>query len=179
MPNNIMRNINALGVLGITVILSIGLIMQIALDELPCPLCLLQRISFTFAIYGFMLNVIRGLSFRHHGIIIIGALFGGAVALRQISLHVIPGTGTYGSPVFGLHYYTWAFILFAAILLAVGIMLIFSHPRQQDKQVIVTKAEYLICWAALFIIALNLIATFLECGPLVCDDNPTSYRLLM
>ena len=56
------------------------------------------------------------------GIVLVGALFGAATSLRH-SLHVIPGTPGYGSPVLGMHYYTWAFILFAATILAVAVLL--------------------------------------------------------
>ena len=83
------------------------------LNELPCPLCLLQRIGFVMVAFGFMLNVVYGPQSRHYGVILIGALYGVATSLRQVSLHVIPGTPGYGSPILGMHYYTWAFVLFA------------------------------------------------------------------
>ena len=178
LPNSLIRKFNALGVLGLGLVLGIGLVMQVALDELPCPLCLLQRVAFALVMYGFMLNVICGLKFRHYGIIVLGTLYGAGVSLRQISLHVVPGTGTYGSSIFGLHLYTWAFVLFAATLLAVAVLLLFSHPHKQYEPVVTTKMERFICWGAVIMVALNMASTFLECGPLVCDDNPTTYRLL-
>ncbi|GAL07696.1 hypothetical protein JCM19237_934 [Photobacterium aphoticum] len=44
--------LNTLGLLGITVVLLIGFVLQIAWDELPCPLCLLQRIGFGMVMFG-------------------------------------------------------------------------------------------------------------------------------
>jgi disulfide bond formation protein DsbB len=178
MPNTIVRNMNALGVAGITFILAMGLFIQVTYGELPCPLCLLQRVGFALVLYGFMLNVVQGLRFRHYGIIIFGALFGAAVALRQISLHIIPGTGTYGPPILGLHLYTWAFVLFSATLLAAGIVLVVSRDGPTEAPVVLTRFERIVCWSATVIVAVNVVATFLQCGPLVCDDDPVSYKLL-
>ena len=178
LPNNIVRNINSLGILGITIILFIGFVIQIVYKELPCPLCLLQRVGFVLVMFGFMLNVIKGLRFRHYGVVMLGALFGGSVALRQISLHIVPGTGHYGSAIFGLHPYTWSFLFFAATLLAVALLLLVSHPRCTDQIFTVNKAERVMCWAAIVVTALNAISALLECGPLVCDDPPTHYKLL-
>ena len=52
-----------------------------------------------------------------------GALLGAAVALRQISLHVIPRTPHYSAPFLGIHFYTWAFITFAVIFITASNML--------------------------------------------------------
>jgi len=155
-----------------------GLVMQVVLDELPCPLCLLQRVGFALVMYGFMLNVIIGQRFAHYGVIVFAALFGAMVSLRQISLHVIPGTGTYGAPVFGYHLYTWAFLLFVATLLAAGVLLMLSRVPDKGSSVKMNLLERAVCWIAIVILALNVIATFLECGPLVCADNPVDYMLL-
>jgi disulfide bond formation protein DsbB len=178
MSNVMVRNINALGVAGIAFILAMGLAMQIVLHELPCPLCLLQRVGFALVMYGFMLNVLNGVRFQHYGIIMLGALFGAAVALRQVLLHVVPGTGTYGSAVFGLHLYSWAFVLFGATLFAAGVLLLLSRSADAEVPVKTNTFERFICWAAIAIAALNVVATLLECGPLVCADNPTDYLLL-
>jgi disulfide bond formation protein DsbB len=178
MSNVMVRNINALGVAGIASILAMGLVMQVVLDELPCPLCLLQRVGFALVMYGFMLNVLNGVRFLHYGIIILGALFGAAVALRQVLLHVVPGTGTYGSAVFGMHLYSWAFVLFGATLFAVSVLLLLSRSVDTEVPVETNTFGRFICWVAIVIAALNVAATFLECGPLVCADNPTDYVLL-
>ena len=111
-------------------------------------------------------------------IVILGALFGASVAMRQILLHIVPATGTYGSPIFGLHPYTWSFIFFAATLLAVALLLLVSHPRCDDQEFTVNKAEHAMCWAAVIVTGLNVIAAFLECGPLICPEDPTGYELL-
>jgi hypothetical protein len=111
------------------------------------------------------------------------AVFGAAAALRQISLHVIPGTPFYGSAFFGLHFYTWAFICFTIIIIGLSIIASFAKqyekPLEQSdliyaKQPAITKVSVLF---ALFILLFNALITFAECGPAVCPDNPTEYWL--
>ena len=118
-----LRLINALGLLGISFILYVGFVLQFLWNELPCPLCLLQRVGFAFVAIGFMLNVVQGPRPANYGVVLFGAIFGAACALRQVCLHIVPGTGHFGSPIFGIHYYSWAFMLFSATILAVAVLL--------------------------------------------------------
>jgi disulfide bond formation protein DsbB len=170
--------LNILGLFGLSVVLLMGLVLQIALNELPCPLCLLQRIGFVMVMFGFVLNVKYGAAQRHYGVILLGALFGAATALRQISLHVIPGTPAYGSPIFGMHYYTWAFVLFGATILGVAILLILWKEEWQSQGFEMTRFGHWVCVFALVAVGLNLLSTFIECGPFECPADPTSYWLL-
>ncbi len=87
-----------------------ALILLPALGELPCPLCLLQRIDFIALGRGLLLNMRFGPSPLHYGLVIAAALFGAAAAGRQVLLHIVPGSGAYGSPLFGLHLYTWSLV---------------------------------------------------------------------
>ena len=178
MPGNVIRNLNALGVLGLSVVLAIGFWLQFSLHELPCPLCLLQRVAFVMVMYGFMLNVVRGVSYAHYGIVILSALFGAGVATRQVLLHIVPGTGTYGSPILGLHFYTWSLILFTASILACAILLLLSRQEDPQAKVVLSAPQKLVCWLAIVLTAMNAVAVFLECGAGVCPENPLEYLLL-
>ena len=91
------RHLNALALLGCSAILVVAFGYQFALGELPCPLCLLQRAAFAAAGLGFALSVRFGPRPSHYGVVILSALAGAAVAGRQVALHVVPGTGGYGS----------------------------------------------------------------------------------
>jgi len=173
-----LRNLNSLGVFGLSIVLAIGLWLQVTLHELPCPLCLLQRVGFVLMMYGFMLNVVRGTAFSHYGIVLLGALFGAGVATRQILLHIVPGTGAYGSPIMGLHFYTWSLIIFSASIFAVAVLMLLSRNQDLVEKVAVSKTQLVICWVAIIITALNAGSVFLECGPYVCPENPTSYLLI-
>ncbi|KJF85178.1 disulfide bond formation protein B [Photobacterium phosphoreum] len=177
MNNKNVALLNALGLLGITFVLLMASVLQVVLNELPCPLCLLQRLGFMLVMFGFMLNVIYGPQQRHYGILIIGALFGAATALRQVSLHVIPGTPGFGSPVFGIHYYTWAFILFSLTIVGVAVLQLLWNKDWNNNDYKMNRFGKFVCLVAIFAVVINVISTFIECGPYQCPDNPITYWL--
>lgn len=174
------RNLNALGALAVCAALLMAFYDQFTGGGLPCPLCLLQRIGFVAVLFGLLLNVVAGPKPHHYSVMILGALFGGAVALRQVSLHVVPPDAGYGGTFFGLHYYTWAFVLFCAVIL--GAALVAAAGSQYGKarflrfadQSLLGKAAIV---TAVAVIAANLLATFAECGLAQCPDDPVSYWL--
>ena len=174
------RNLNALGVLAICVVLLVAFYDQFVNHELPCPLCLLQRVACIAVLCGLLLNVVKGPKPDHYSIMIIGAFFGAAVSLRQISLHIIPPDPGYGQPFFGMHYYTWAFLVFAAVILGTAIIAAYStqytrkgHIRFRDQNALCKFAIVL----ALFLTAANMVAAFAECGPGECPSDPKEYWL--
>ena len=90
--------------------------------EPPCPLCVMQRIALMLVALGPLHILLHayaaGLTARAaalgQGMGIIGAVLGAVAAGRQILLHILPRDPGFGSPVFGLHLYTWCFITFSA-----------------------------------------------------------------
>jgi hypothetical protein len=170
--------LNILGLLGITFVLLMGSVLQVAWNELPCPLCLLQRIGFVMVMFGFMLNIIYGTQQRHYGVILIGALFGAATALRQVSLHVIPGTPGFGSPILGMHYYTWAFVIFMMTIVGVAVLLMLWNKEWSSEVYQMGIFDKFACILAIVAVLINVLSTFIECGPYQCPDNPVSYWLL-
>jgi disulfide bond formation protein DsbB len=192
MTPELARMLNSVGLLAVCALLAAGFFFQIAWHELPCPLCLLQRVGFVAVGFGLALNVIYGPRSSHYAIMSISALFGASVSIRQILLHIVPGTGTYGSPVFGLHYYTWAAIVFFAILAGSSVLLLFDRQFEQKSLIGSSGADQTAdghlygsssfaracIYVFVAIIAANFVSTFLECGPLVCADNPVSYQML-
>lgn len=124
-PNTrtLIRFFNMIELVGILLTLLVALGFQIFLHDLPCPLCLLQRIGFLGIAVGLLMNLRFGLHPSHYSIALLSALFTSFVALRQIALHVVPGTGSYGEPFLGLHLYTWSFIVSMLILIATTLVL--------------------------------------------------------
>src|SRR5689334_828707 len=106
--------LNALALYAIAAVLLAAFYFQFALAELPCPLCLLQRVAFTALAVGPVLTLRHGPRPAHYGLIILAALLGAAIASRQVLLHIMPGDAGYGSALLGYHFYTWAFICFVA-----------------------------------------------------------------
>ncbi|MFD0987150.1 disulfide bond formation protein B [Methyloligella solikamskensis] len=184
-PANALR-LNALGLLAICIVLSFAFADQILFDDLPCPLCLLQRMGFFAAGFGIALNLVLRVRTAHYGMAILGAVCGAAVSLRQIALHVVPGTGSYGDPFLGYHFYTWAFIVFCLIIAGTGVMLLFQRqfvgePEVSELVLMDMPTRRLAQTAFLFFALLaiaNGVSTVAECGAGMCADNPTDYELL-
>ena len=176
--------LNALGLIAINLVLIYALGAQFFMSELPCPLCSLQRLGFVSVMFGLSLNVLYGLRPSHYALAIIGAFFGALPALRQVALHVIPGTPHYGSAFLGFHFYTWAFIVFMLIILGVAILSSndsqYQLTKKKEKVIKLSELDTLSRVAiglTLAIVAINLLAIFAECGPFQCPDDPVSYWL--
>jgi disulfide bond formation protein DsbB len=178
------RTLNSIALLIVCGVLIAAYIAQFTLGELPCPLCLLQRVGLAMVGFGLCLNLLYGSKPHHYGIMLIGGLFGGSVSIRQILLHIVPGTGAYGSPFLGLHYYTWAGICFFLVIVGTAIMLLFEgqfttlRDKPNDAKF---KDHKLAVFAFCLMLALtagNAVSTLFECGPTICDDPPKDYKLL-
>lgn len=172
------RFLNTLGLVGVTFVLAFAFVWQFAYNELPCPLCLLQRVAFMLVGIGFLLNARFGSSPVHYGITILSAIGGAIASGRQTLLHIAPGDPGYGSPFLGLHFYTWALILFVIIIAYCAIMLMLD--RTLNGTIITTPPNStvrFIMWLFVLIIIGNFVSTFLECGLGACPDNPIEYLM--
>src|SRR5713226_1470815 len=117
--------LNALSLYAVALVLAAAFAAQLLLHELPCPLCLLQRIQFAVLAIGPILNVRWGPRPSHYALSMLAAVAGAAFSTRQILLHILPGDAGYGSALLGYHYYARALIGFAvAIVLLAAIMLL-------------------------------------------------------
>lgn len=176
------RQLSALALLAITGVLAYALFDQFVFWDLPCPLCLLQRVGFGLVGLGFALNVLFGCRPSHYGIAIAGSVGGAMVAVRQVLLHIVPGTGSYGDPLFGLHFYTWALIAFITAVLGTSFLLMFD--RQFTKGTPVSPVGWsgasvlgkLAVGLFGLVVLVNVLSTTAECGLGPCADNPTAYE---
>jgi len=171
---------NAAAAAGMATILLVAFGLQFGLKEFPCPLCNLQRVAFVLCGFGFLLNLRFGAQPLHYALTLLGALFGLAVSGRQVLLHVAPGGSAYGSPMLGLHLYTWALLLFLAVIVLVALLMMFSarpeHHNTDHQAALRFRGVYRL--AAYLLIAAtlaNVANSFLLCGPFECSDNPTDY----
>lgn len=168
---------NGIEACGVAFILLLAFTIQIVFNELPCPLCLLQRVGFCMIAVGFLMNLKFGLHPSHYAMVILGCIYTAMVALRQIALHVIPGTGSYGSELFGFHLYTWSFVGASVILVFTTILM--SVDRQYLKPIpkkhILSKITNILLGAFIILLCINLVAVFIECGLTQCPDNPNTY----
>jgi disulfide bond formation protein DsbB len=174
------RLFNALGLILVSLILVGAFFDQFWNSDLPCPLCLLQRAGFVAAGFGLALNLVFGPKPSHYGLTILGAAAGAVVALRQIVLHIVPGTGAYGDQVLGLHLYTWSFILFGLIVVGGAIMLLGDRQFARVEPISSRLKPLPLSALSLFtlIAVTGLITTFALCGPWSCPEDPEQYWLI-
>lgn len=162
---------------------------QFAMNELPCPLCITQRMGMMLSSLGAVYVLVQSLRgtlsttgfMTGLGFSIVGALLGAFMSARQILLHIAPGDPGYGEAVFGLHLYTWALVSFVVVLIFAGVLLVFGTefmpvaPTSHVARTIV----WVVIWMFVATVALNLVVVFIEEGfHLYLPDNPVRYELL-
>src|SRR5882757_10687292 len=173
--------LNALGLYAVAMVLATAFGAQLLLHELPCPLCLLQRIQFAALAIGPILNIRWGPRPSHYALSLLAAAAGAAFSTRQVLLHIMPGDAGYGTALLGYHYYTLALIGFASAIVLLAAVLLFDRQfedkgptRQTAPGAFATTAV----WLLIALTALNVVSTLLECGFGACADNPVVYELL-
>src|SRR5258708_19724747 len=90
MTRSLALTINALGLYAVALVLVIAFGAQLLLNELPCPLCLLQRVQFAMLAVGPILNLRFGPRPSHYAVSPFTATPGAAFATRHIFLHIMP-----------------------------------------------------------------------------------------
>lgn len=148
----------------LTLVLIGALIYQFDEKQSPCPLCELQRLSMILVSLGPMLNLRFAMRPSHYALSMVGIIFGGAVAIRQICLHICPGFKQWGSPVFGLQLYSWSFLIFAGSLIAMALIWFLSKP--EDSQITQRLSGFEKgAMGLMFIVTLiNIVSTYMTCG---------------
>jgi disulfide bond formation protein DsbB len=173
--------LNATSLYAVALVLDAAFSAQLLLHELPCPLCLLQRLQFTVLAIGPILNIRWGPRPSHYALSLLAAAAGAAFSTRQILLHIMPGDAGYGSALFGYHYYSWALIGFAAAFVLLAAILLFDRQFEPDKaapQAAPGAFANIAVWLVIGLTALNVASTLLECGFGACAENPVVYELL-
>lgn len=163
-------------------------VFQFGMGEMPCPLCITQRMAMMAASLGPVYVIVSSLRDRLTttkfmvglGMAVIGAVVGAVMSIRQVELHILPGDPGYGTAIMGLHLYTWALITFVVVVLFAGALLLFGH----EFQPIAPEAKWartlawIVVWAFIATIAVNMLVVFAEEGfNLYLPDDPTGYVL--
>ena len=172
--------LNALSLYAIALVLAAAFAAQLMLHELPCPLCLLQRIMFATLAIGPILNIRFGPRPSHYAMSLLAAVAGAIVSTRQVLLHIMPGDAGYGSALLGYHYYTWALLGFIAAIVLLAAVLLFDRQFDDTAGPPVSGEAFAqaAVWLVIVLTALNVVSTLLECGFGACADNPVVYELL-
>lgn len=168
----------------ISAILIAAMTLQYAWGEIPCPLCLLQRVAMLGVCFGILLNLLGPFSYRNTGISLLFALFLLVVSVRQTLLDIYPRPGHeyVGSAVLGLHMPVWSVVISLCILAAFALKLTVlggdDHLREHRAQSFpfVFRAASLLGFIVVAICAINLASALVQCGFGQC--HTTGYALL-
>ena len=172
--------LNVLALYALAALLAGAFAAQLLLGELPCPLCLLQRIMFALLAIGPILNIRFGPRPSHYALSLLAAVVGAIVSTRQVLLHIMPGDPGFGTALFGYHYYTWALIGFIAAIILLSLVLLFDRQFEKDPAAHPTPSfiAHVAVWLVIGLTAANVASTLLECGFKACADDPVVYELL-
>jgi disulfide bond formation protein DsbB len=171
-------------VLGIAGILTAAMTLQYANHELPCPLCLLERVALFGVCFGVLQNFRHGFSYRNTGYSLLFTVLLLVISVRQSLLDIYPrpGHAYIGSAIFGIHMPVWSIIIALTLLTAYAVKLailggdeflrdadIRSYPRTKRLADII--GLYVIA-----LLAINFVSVVLQCGLGEC--HTFGYRLL-
>lgn len=165
-------------------ILTTALVMQYVYGELPCPLCLLQRVAMFGVAFGAVQNFRDRFSYQNTGISLLFAVFLLIVASRQTLLDIYPRPGHdyIGTAVLGLHMPVWSIVIAVAVLLAYALKMAviggdedLSATPAEEFPVVKSAADIV----GLYLIALcvvNFVSVIVQCGFGEC--HTMGYKLL-
>lgn len=162
-------------------ILTMAMVLQVAFGEIPCPLCLLQRVAMLGCCFGIIQQLHAKESQRGAGIGLVFALLLLVISARQTLLDIVPrpGHAYVGQAVFGMHMPVWSVVIAVALLLGFAIRFaLFGAPRAAagpEASAMRRSARALELYVV-FMCAINFVAVVLQCGLGAC--HTFGYRLL-
>jgi hypothetical protein len=162
-------------------ILTFAMILQYRGGEIPCPLCLLQRVAMFGVCFGIILHFRDGASARNDGISMVFALLLLIVSARQTLLDIYPRPGHdyIGSAIFGIHMPVWSVIIAVAILLAYTVkfaVLGGENLRDDESPELMSRAQSWLIYYVIALCAINFVSVILQCGMGAC--HTMGYKLL-
>jgi len=175
------RLVLLLMLLALATILTAAIVLQVAFGEVPCPLCLLQRVAMFGCCFGLIHQVRAEGSERGSGVSLVFALLLLVISVRQTLLDIVPRPGHeyVGQAVFGLHMPVWSVVIAVALLLGFAIRFaLFGAPRagaETGRSLVWRCARGLELYVVMLCV-LNFVAVVLQCGLGECHTS--GYRFL-
>lgn len=168
----------------IAAILTAAMTLQYANRELPCPLCLLERVALFGICFGALANFRDGFSYRNTGYSLLFAVLLLVVSVRQTLLDIYPrpGHAYIGSAIFGIHMPVWSIIIAVTVLAAYAVKLMVlggdAFLRNADVNAFppIKRGADAIGLYVIALAAVNLVSVVLQCGLGEC--HTFGYRLL-
>ena len=153
-------------------ILTTAMTLQYVNGELPCPLCLLERVAMFGVCFGIMLNFRRGFSYQNTGFSLLSAILLLVIAVRQTLLDIYPRPGHeyIGSAIFGIHMPVWSIIIALSLLIAYAIKLAIIGGDEYLREAnlaefpAMTKSANILSLCIIVICRINFVSVILQCG---------------
>ena len=165
----------------VAAILTVAMAMQYALGEIPCPLCLLQRVAMFGCCFGLIQQLRLRDSERGTGIALIFALLLLVISVRQTLLDIYPRPGHdyIGSAALGLHPPVWSVIIAVALLLGLAVRLALFGGGRATKSGDDALPRALVQPLVIYVVAIcaiNFLSVLAQCGLDQC--HTFGYRLV-
>ena len=162
-------------------ILTAAMVLQYYGNEIPCPLCLLQRVAMFGVCFGIIMHFRHGYSARNDGVSLLFALLLLIISARQTLLDIYPrpGHSYIGSAVLGLHMPVWSIVIAVSILLAFAVKFAAlggEHLRDQQPAPALGRLGRMLSLYVIAICLINFGSVIVQCGTDACQTS--GYRLL-
>jgi disulfide bond formation protein DsbB len=175
------RLILCLMLLALAGVLTTAMGFQYLDGEIPCPLCLLQRVAMFACCFGLIQQLRDGGSQRGAGIAMIFAVLLLVISVRQTLLDIVPrpGHAYIGPAVFGVHMPVWSVLIAVALLIGFAVRLavlggLRSAPPPERSML--PRLSYVLGLYVAILCAINLLSVLVQCGFGQC--HTTGYALL-
>jgi disulfide bond formation protein DsbB len=174
------RLILCLMLLALAGVLTAAMGFQYLDGEIPCPLCLLQRVAMFACCFGLIRQLRDGCSQRGAGVAMLSAVLLMVISVRQTLLDIVPrpGHAYIGSAVFGLHMEVWSVLIAVALLIGFAVRLaVLGGPNwAQPEQSTLPRLSTGLGLYVATLCAINFVSVLVQCGFGQC--HTTGYTLL-
>lgn len=162
----------------IAAILTAAMVLQYGYGELPCPLCLLQRVAMLGLCFAIIRHFRHGPSDRNYGLAQVFALLLLVIAVRQTLLDIVPrpGHAYVGSAVLGLHMPVWSILIALALLLAFAAKMAVLGGDAGPRSAALARPAHWLGGYVVAIAVVNLGSVVVQCG--IGECHTMGYRLL-
>ena len=179
----VMNEVYTLGMMAvIAAVLTAAMVLQYVYGELPCPLCLLQRVAMLGVCFGLMQNFRNGFSDRNLGYSLLFSVFLLVISIRQTLLDIYPRSGHeyVGSAVLGLHMPVWSVLIAMALITAFATKLCIigteDGAKPPDRKSLFGRIATVLSLYVIAIALANFGSVVAQCGLGQC--HTTGYALL-
>ena len=161
----------------VSIVLTVSLVLQFYFKEMPCPLCLLQRLAFFGIAFGLILALRLEHKMRYIGYSMLFAFYLVVVGARQSLINIIarPHHTWIGGTIFGLHLPVWSVIIGMFFLLLFILYFIFMPQRLMvvKHDTFTNRVSNVLSEFIILLGIISLVAVIVQCGASICHTNWT------